>query len=98
MYNDELPIIKLELDRMRYSVVHAFNQRNAELEEIVNEELEKALENFSYAQEIRKVVDNVLQEAIKRAVESFFMFGGGQQVINEMIGDVLNKISLKVGK
>jgi ribosomal protein S3AE len=61
------PMIRLELDQMRYQVLHALTLHQAEIQEQVDEALKKALAEFDFDKVIREAVDRELNEAIRKA-------------------------------
>jgi hypothetical protein len=69
-------VVRLEVDRMRHQILHAFTDQQVELEQIVAEELEKAVTGFDFAAEVRMIVwrelpamiDDAVQSALRRAV------------------------------
>ncbi len=62
------PIIRLELEGMRHSVLHAFMAHNTEIEGYVGEALKKTIENYNFLEEVRRFANAELHEAVKRAV------------------------------
>lgn len=63
-----LPIIRLELEGVRYHVVHALAQRNEEMEKAVAAGVDAALKEFDFAGEVRRQAEHALKEHVARAV------------------------------
>lgn len=85
----ELPLIKIELDGMRYSIVHALSTHNAEIETYVDENLKKVVEEFDYVTLVKQVATKAITEAVKRSIESYFAYGDGYKNIDAVITEIL---------
>lgn len=87
MFN--LPRIRIEVDRMKYQVEHLFAQHNDELEQIINKELEAAISNYPFEQQIHEIARDVISNAIEAALKDFFKYGKGSEIIEEQISKAL---------
>lgn len=63
------PIIRMEIEGMRRSIVHAFMVQQKEIEEAVTEETKRVLEGFDFAGAIRREVAQVLPEIIRATIQ-----------------------------
>ena len=66
---DELIRVKLDVDGIRHSIVHAFTARQLEIAEALNEEIDRVIESYDFRAHVRSVAENVLNESVKHAVE-----------------------------
>jgi hypothetical protein len=81
----DLPKIKIDVENMRYQIVHAFSSHNKEIEKAVDEELKRALENYPFADRIRVEAYDCITKAIHNAVKEYFLYGDGYKTINEIV-------------
>jgi hypothetical protein len=86
------PVIRLELQRMRYTVMSALTHYTAELDT----EVRAAVERYCEPENIRAVVSAEVTQAIDAAVKSevkaYFAYGGaGRAVIRDAVVARLNE-------
>lgn len=65
-----MPMIRLEVEGMRYSVIHAFTMHSVEIQQALDKALEKALSDFDFAAVVKAEADRVLRESVVKAVAS----------------------------
>jgi hypothetical protein len=90
--NDEppgMPIIKLELRDMKYNVMHAFNCHTEEIKAEIEKQMEVVINNFPFAEEIKRMTHRVISEAIQISLESYFKYGEGKKAISDMMDSSL---------
>lgn len=92
------PTIRVELEGVRYQVLHALHTHNTEIEELVKKELTKAIDTFDYAAAVKTSVKEAVDGAVKDAVKSFFYHGGGRATIESAVKESLTSILNKEGK
>ena len=92
------PAIRVELEGVRYQVLHALHTHNTEIEELVKKELTKAVDTFDYAAVVKASVKEAVDGAVKDAVKSFFYHGGGRATIESAVKESLTSILNKEGK
>lgn len=63
-----LPMIRLDIEGMRHSVVHAFNEHSKEVEEAVSKAVNEAIANFDFAGTVAREARAVIGELVKRAM------------------------------
>ncbi len=61
-------MVRLDVEAMKYAVVHAFTQRGEELTRLVEEQVDVALKEFDFAKVVREAVDQALLKAVKDSV------------------------------
>ena len=87
----QLPRIRIEVENMKYQIIHAFSSHNDEIERAVDEELTKAIQNYPFDVQIAKLANEVITEAIKSALQDFFIYGEGRKQIEELLKGIVNK-------
>lgn len=84
-----MPLVRLELDQMRTTIMHQFTNYNKEISEAVDKELKKVIENFDYESTITKIAN----ETITKAIEDYFTWRGeGKKLIEDSVTQALDKI------
>jgi hypothetical protein len=63
-------MLRLNVDSMRYQVVHAFASHSAEIEQEIDNALIAAMHDFDFAAIVRAEADKALREAVKAAIVS----------------------------
>lgn len=85
----DLPRIKIEIENMRYQIVHAFSTHNDEIEKAVDEEIRKVIENYPFSEVVSKLASEVLEKSIKHSLEEFLLYGEGSKVLKESVDKLL---------
>jgi len=62
------PILRLELEGMRYQVVHALSIHQEEIQAAVDAAVKAAIESLDFATIVRAEVDRALKDAVKGAI------------------------------
>ena len=83
---ESYPIIKLEIDQMKYSIMHHFSAYQGELSKLVETEIERAIKGF----DIESAVTDAVYSVIKESIDSYFSFGDGRKILNDAIKESLN--------
>ena len=83
-----VPIIKLELEHMKQSMLTHLGLATNELSEAVSANLGKAIENFDFSY----AVLNAANEAIAETIESYFKYGEGRSFIQAAIQESFDKM------
>jgi len=84
---NEFPILRLELDRMKQSMLVALADYHVSLSENVREQMEKIISEFDYEEEVGKATT----EAIEEAINYYFKYGNGRVVIREAVQESFDK-------
>lgn len=85
----ELPTIRIEVERMKYQVIHALSLHNDAIEQAVDTELSRAIENYPFAQQVESTAYEVITDAIRQSMEQFFRYGEGFDVINQVVSNAI---------
>jgi hypothetical protein len=86
-----IPVIKIELEHMKHSILHAFSQHVADTDSMVK----SAVEKFCTPENLQRILDNqveaVLKAAIQEEVGTFFRYGDGRAFLRKAVTDQLEK-------
>lgn len=86
------PTIRIELEGVRYQVIHALNTHHTEIQELVKKELAKAVDSFDYTAAVKASAKEAIDSAVKDAVKSFFSYGGGRRAIESAVKESLTSM------
>ena len=85
MSPESIPVIRLTMEGMKASVLHAFSQYEAQLAQ----ELREAVERFCTPENIQAVVDREVRtaigDAVREEVDRFYRTGAGRQVVRQAV-------------
>lgn len=85
------PIVRLEVEHMKESILMAFTEREASLDE----DLRAAVDAYCTPENIRRViasaVGSTLDIVIREEVERFYRYGAGRRVVAEAVGAKLSE-------
>lgn len=62
-------IIRLEIDEMKYQVMHHLGSHHKEIEDAVKEHLDAALKGLDFQKMLREAAQHALYEAIREALK-----------------------------
>lgn len=86
------PIIKLEVDHMRHSVMVALTEYQVQLDQYFQEEIDRFCSPENLRRIIAEEVEKDVAEAVKNAVKSWFLYNAdGQKIIKEAISKKLTE-------
>lgn len=85
----EIPVIRIEIERMRLAICAALNEHAVKVDAMVGEAIESYI-----ATQLRSDLDRHVKEAISHAISKqtadFFSYGPGRPLIAKMIVDKLS--------
>lgn len=73
--------VRMEVEGMRHQILHAFQERNSEMEVVVSQRLDKALDEWSLDRIIDDEIASAMQSEMKRVI--------GDVVREVMSGDLV---------
>lgn len=80
-----IPIIRLEVERMKHSMVAAMSEYKAQ----IDADLQAAVEAFCSPENLRAVIADATNRELKRAIEEavthFFRSGAGREAVREAV-------------
>ena len=82
---NSLPIIRIEIEGMRQSILAALTERQIQMDEYVS----AAINRYATAENLSRVIDaeveSAINSAIKEATASYFKYGDGRKFIVESV-------------
>lgn len=85
------PIIKLEVERMQYTLKALLSEHAAAMDEM----LQKAVDNYCTDDNLKAVIDGAarqaLDAAIKEEVRAFFSYGDGRKAVAAAVKESILK-------
>lgn len=76
-----MPILKIEIDRLKERVTHALVIHEHEISEAVSKAIDKAVASFPFEEEVERIVHKETREAVER----YFRMGEGRKAIDAVI-------------
>lgn len=87
----DTPIIRLELEQMKQSMMVALGNYHDDITANVDEQLTRAIKNFDW----EAAVSRAASDAIRKAVDDYFKWGEGHTIIHTAVGDALDVLFAK---
>ncbi len=84
-----IPIIRLEIESMRQSILMGFTQQMVELDSMVKIAVEKACsqENIQYI--LDEASNKYIKEALDEELKNYFIRGRGRKILAEKVAEKL---------
>lgn len=76
-----LPVLRIELEGMRHSIMHMLSAHHNDVEDLVQKETKAFIEGFDFASVVRRQLGPILEQVVKDSLTAFFLRGPGRQVI-----------------
>lgn len=87
-----MPTITIQLEGMKHQIINAFAAHNTEIEQAIESQLTAAIKNFPFEAEVHRLSREVISDAIKEALEYYFKYGEGREVIKKAVVERLDKL------
>jgi len=78
-----MPIVRLEIDNMKKSILSHLGVIGSELGDRLAAEIEEAIESYSWGDRVKFIV----HEAIEARIQDYFSFGEGGRKIKDAINE-----------
>ena len=91
---ESVPIVRLELESMKHSIITALGLRNNQLAEVVENRIEDAIKEFDFDGKVSGVVSECLEDMI----HWYFKYGEGNVFLKNVIQEAFDKIFKAVTK
>lgn len=88
MNYDGAPVIRLEVENMKQSILHHMGVNGSDLGKHIDAHIDKALFTYPWQQK----VDEAVHTALNEAIGEYFRFGGGSKEIKQTVEDALNNL------
>lgn len=84
---NEVPIIRIQIDSMRTSMLQVLEARHKDLVAVLNAGIDQAIVELpgKLAREIKAMSEDIMQEAIQNALKEYWESGAGRSAIDQMI-------------
>lgn len=83
---ESVPVIRLEIEHLKHTIVSALGARGSELADALEDEIEKAVKNYPIEQEVERIV----RAQITDGIESYFRYGNGRKTIDKTISAIFD--------
>jgi hypothetical protein len=81
-----LPIIRLEVTQLRETVVAAIQTRHAEIQQLVDDQIESAVDAYPWQDEVQAAV----HRALSKAIREHFEYGEGRRAIQNAVDQAIS--------
>ncbi len=82
---ENIPILRLELEGMKFSLYRALDKYQVEWNKMVRNSIERYCNEENLQLVIDRVVEREINDAIQEEVENFYKYGEGRNIIREII-------------
>jgi hypothetical protein len=86
-----MPMIRLEVEGMRQTVVTALTARQLELDEYVRNALDVVCSPDNVQRIVQAAAEDAIQKAVAEEVAHFFRYGNGREAIKQAVSAVLDR-------
>ena len=80
------PLIRLEVEGMKYSVMHYLSEHHQDIEREVECQLEQAIASYDFPAEVRKHI----HACIDSAIAGYFKYGKGHDAVRDAVWAALD--------
>jgi len=95
---NKLPIIRLELEGFRHSIVAMLTEHAAKMDVDIRNAVESYLTSANVAEVIAGTVRATINEQIRASIESHYKYGEGRKIIDSEVTRVLAAMDTKEGR
>jgi hypothetical protein len=78
---DSMPIVRLEIDRMKASIVHHLGVNGSQYGEALAAAIDNAVKSYDWDSQVKELTHKILEEKIA----DYFKYGNGAQAIREAV-------------
>lgn len=90
-----LPIIKIEIERMRHAICKVMGEHETKIDTYVNESIDRYVNGGQLQSDIDRHVNDSIRHALKEQIDNFFRCGEGRAAI---AGIVIDRLSAELDK
>jgi len=87
MNYESMPKIRLEVEHMKYQILHYLGANGSELGDRLSSEIMRSVESYPWQSEVNKIV----HEAISSHVSDYFKWGEGREMIKEVMNEAFKE-------
>lgn len=90
--SNSFPVIRLQLEGLRHTVLHAFSEEQLKMDEMLKQELDRYLSDASLRMVLRNEVEANINLAVKESVHHWFVMSpDGQKLIKDRVAAELDE-------
>lgn len=82
------PLVKLEVQEMKYQIMHYLQQHHADVEAEVERQIEHAIATYNFQARVTEAV----HKAIDSTIQSYFGYGDGFAFVSNAVMETLNRL------
>lgn len=86
----DVATIRLEIEGMRYAIIHAFETHAKDVTEALDTEMKKQIAEFDFALAVRRELSDAMNRAVTDSIRSFFSYGKGSQMVADAVAEAMN--------
>lgn len=79
-----VPIIRLEVERLKTCVCHMMGIKGSELEKVIRDKID----SIDIKRKIEELVEKDLESILTTAIKEYFLFGEGKESMRKIIGGI----------
>ena len=82
-----MPLVRLELERMKEAIVTHLGVVGSEYEQVLGEQISKAIAEYPWEKQVSEITHSVITESIT----SWFRYGEGHALISDAVQTALDR-------
>lgn len=87
----EIPIIKLEVQGMKKTIMHALTQHTAMMDEDIKAAVDRVCTTEYVSSLVAEVTQREMTEAIERQIKYYYSYGEGYEAIQQAVKTMFKK-------
>jgi len=87
-----MPIIRIELEGIRQTILHSFGGYTDELNRLVEKEVGKACSSGAVEQIVRAEVSKAMKKIVEDSIRRYFKYGDGRKGLDAAVKDAMTTI------
>lgn len=88
----QMPKIRLEVEGMKYQVVHFIGQHHDEIEAEIERVVERTMATYPFESEILALAKDAISKSIKDSITEYFQWGEGKEFIKKVVLESIKKL------
>ena len=84
---ESVPIVRLELENMRRTILRHMGVEGSELGAVLNKRISEAIKTYNFSTKVSAIANSVIDEQIN----AYFRHGLGRKCIQKAVQDALDK-------
>jgi hypothetical protein len=79
------PLIKIEIEHMRQSMVHAFSEHTIKMDSLFKDAIERACHPDAVRRIVYEAANQYLRQALDDEVKNFLTYGDGRKLVRSEV-------------